>query len=325
MRGAWAVMTQTDVQIGDQIQNRYTVEDTIGAGGFATVYIARDKVIDRPVAIKVLKIGLASGGDLDEVRRTRKRFLREARVAAAISHPSILDIYDFGLLQESGAPFIVMEYLQGHNLFDEIQDHGPLLPEWLLPNFCQLLDALGEAHNQGIVHKDLKPGNIFLNKPGTRRETWKVVDFGIAYVNNPADPRLTKTGFLSGTPQYLPPEYIQKQEVSARMDVYQMGLTLTEALCGEPAVPDRKPFQAARRHISGDLNIPEEVMEGALGKVLRKALAVEPEDRYGTGMEFADALDEVDVREVPSFARPASERARKTSKWVKIQGPGESY
>lgn len=313
---------RAELKVGDRIQNRYSVEGELGTGGFATVYSARDRVIDRPVAIKVLKIGLAMGSDADEVKRTRKRFLREARVAARIAHPSIVDIYDFGLLQGSDAPFIVMEYLQGHNLFDEIQDNGPLSPPWLLPKFCDLLDALGEAHDQNIVHKDLKPGNIFLNNPGTRKEVWKVVDFGIAYVDGPASARLTKTGFLSGTPQYLPPEYIQKQEVTPQMDVYQMALTLVEALCGDPVVPDRKPFQAARRHVTGDLVVPEMVIRSPLGRVLMRALALNPEDRYPTGTAFADALAEVDVYSVPTFSKQ-DENRHKTQKMMKVDGPGE--
>lgn len=311
---------QGDLRVGDRIQNRYTVEGELGTGGFATVYSAKDRVIDRPVAIKVLKLGLAMGEDSDEVKRTRKRFLREARVAARIAHPSIVDIYDFGLLAGSDAPFIVMEYLRGTNLFDEIQTNGPLAPRRLLPRFCDLLDALGEAHALNIVHKDLKPGNIFLNNPGTRKEVWKVVDFGIAYIDGPAAARLTKTGFLSGTPQYLPPEYIQKQEVTPQMDVYQMALTLVEALCGDPVVPDRKPFQAARRHVTGDLQIPEVVIRSPLGLVLAKALALKVEDRYPNGTAFADALAEVDVFSVPTFSRKDLER-NKTMKMDKVDGP----
>lgn len=307
---------------GDSIQNRYIVEGEIGRGGFAIVYSARDKVIDRPVAVKVLKIGLEQGVEDADVQRTRKRFLREARVAARISHPSIIDIYDFGILGKSGAPFIVMEYLMGHNLFDELQEYGPVSPQRLLPKFCDLLDALGDVHQQQIVHKDLKPGNIFINKPGTRREIWKVVDFGIAHVDSPTSARLTQKGFLSGTPQYLPPEYIQKQVVTPQMDVYQMGLTLVEALCGEPAVPDRQPFAAAKRHILGDLAIPQVVMGSPLGAVLQTALALKAEDRYPTALEFADALAEVDPLAVPTFAKE-DHKNRRTMRMGAVETPKE--
>lgn len=309
-----------ELNAGDSIHNRYFVDGEIGRGGFAIVYSARDKVIERPVAVKVLKIGMEQEGESDEVRRARKRFLREARVAARISHPSIIDIYDFGILSQSGAPFIVMEYLEGHNLFDEIQRNGPVSPRRLLPKFCDLLDALGDVHQQQIVHKDLKPGNIFINKPGTRRELWKVVDFGIAHVDSPTSARLTQKGFLSGTPQYLPPEYIQKQVVTAQMDVYQMGLTLVEALCGQPAVPDRQPFAAAKRHVLGDLDIPPVVMNSPLGAVLEKALALKPEERYPTAHEFADALAEVDILAVPTFSK-REQRDHRTMPMAGIKVP----
>ena len=195
---------------GTRLKGRYVVEGEIGKGGFASVYLARDEIIDRSVALKVLSVDRLEG---DKAQRAMDRFLREARLAAKISHPSIVDIYDFGELDEVDAPFIVMECLDGDNLYDQIQEHGPLAPSWVLPNYCDILDALGEAHRQNVVHKDLKPGNIFLHRAGTRREIWKLVDFGVAHLDTPQNERITQTGFLSGTPQYLPPEYIQAQEV----------------------------------------------------------------------------------------------------------------
>ena len=311
------------LQRGKRIRDRYIIEGELGEGGFATVYSARDEIIDRIVAIKVLAIGDLSGDEEDQVR-ARKRFLREARVAARISHPSVVDIYDFGIFEDEGAPFIIMEYLQGDNLYNQIYGTGPLAPAWLLPNYCDVLDALGEAHRENIVHKDLKPGNIFLNRPGTRREVWKVVDFGIAHVNSSTNARLTKTGFLSGTPQYLPPEYIQAQTVSPQMDVYQMGLTLVEAICGEPAVPDRKPFKAAMKHVEGDLNIPDELLNAPIGRVLETALNPDPDKRYPTGLEFADALAKINIRSVPSYTDDDEEEAKKTARWAAIEGPGNS-
>ena len=306
----------TKLAPGTRLRDRYVIDGEIGKGGFATVYSARDEVIDRTVAIKVLQIA-SLGSDREDKERARKRFLREARVAARISHRSVVDIYDFGILDDKGSPFIIMEFLQGENLYNQIYGTGPLAPEWILPNYCDVLDALGEAHQENIVHKDLKPGNIFINLPGTRREVWKVVDFGIAHVNSASNARLTKTGFLSGTPQYLPPEYIQAQTVSPQMDVYQMALTLAEALTGVPAVSERKPFKAAMKHVEGDLDIPEKLWNSPIGIVLTKALAADPKQRFADGMEFADALAKVDPRGVPSFAEEEEDddfHTRKTSK-----------
>ena len=306
-----------------KLPDRYTIEGEIGRGGFAIVYNARDQIIDRQIAIKILELDQYEDGS-EELERALKRFLREARVAAKVSHPSVIDIYDFGLLDGEDVPYIVMEFLEGHNLYKQIMQDGPLPPTWLLPNYCDILDALGEVHVHNIVHKDLKPGNIFLNKPETRREVWKIVDFGIAHVDAPGGggKRLTKTGFLSGTPQYLPPEYIQEQRVSPQMDVYQMALTLVEALCGEPVVAERKPFKAAMMHVEGNLDIDESLWNSPLGPVLQKALATDPAERFPTGLEFADALAGVDVHSVPSFAREKEPSRQRTAKWAAIEGPG---
>ncbi len=310
------------ISAGTQIADRYLVEEQLGEGGFATVYGARDEIIDRPVAIKVLELGEIEEDD-DTLDRVLQRFLREARTAARITHPSVVDIYDFGVLGNGDAPYIIMEYLEGINLYDQIKKGGPISPQWLLPNFCDLLDALGEAHDHQIVHKDLKPSNVFLNKPQTRREVWKIVDFGIAHVDGPSSARLTKTGFLSGTPQYLSPEYIEEQAVSSVMDVYQMGLVLVEALCGEPVVKTRQPFKAVRRHVDGNLEIDDEIWGSALGPVLRQALETDPAKRFTTGHEFADALAGVDASQVPSYAEPVRSE-QKTAKWAAVEGAESS-
>ncbi len=307
-----------NIKEGTQIAGRYLVEEQIGEGGFATVYGAKDEIIDRPVAIKVLELGQIEDDD-DKLDRVLQRFLREARTAARITHPSVVDIYDFGVLGDGDAPYIIMEYLVGVNLYAQINDDGPMSPQWLLPNFCDLLDALGEAHDHQIVHKDLKPSNVFLNQPQTRREVWKIVDFGIAHVDGPSSARLTKTGFLSGTPQYLSPEYIEEQVVSPAMDVYQMGLVLVEALCGEPVVKTRQPFKAVRKHVDGDLDIDDKIWDSPLGPVLRQALEIDSEKRFRTGHEFADALAGVDPQSVPSYAEPVRSE-QKTAKWVAVDG-----
>lgn len=309
-----------DIETGRRLQDRYRVDGEIGRGGFATVYKAHDVVIDRRVAIKVLSLQ-----QLDDEQKDRalKRFLREARLAAKISHAGIVDIYDFGELDDPDAPYIVMERLDGMNLYRRIHTEGPVVPAVLIPNYSQVLEALGQAHQQNIVHKDLKPGNIFLHLPGTVGEIWKLVDFGVAHMDGPTDERLTQTGFLSGTPQYLPPEYIQEQRVSPRMDVYQMGLTLVEALTGEAVVSERKPFKAAMQHVEGKLEIPETIINSPLGKVLQRALNPDPERRFETGLQFARALANVNPDDVPVFGEgdPEERAARDTIRWAAIDGP----
>lgn len=285
---------------GYLLHDRYEVQDTLGAGGFAVIYAAFDQTIERRVAIKVLNIQHMAGSQ-EETDHILERFLREARVAAKIRHPSIVEIYDFGVLDDGEQPYIIMEFLEGTDLEHLIVDHGPMDAERLFPLFCGALDALGEAHREGVIHKDLKPANLFLSEPDTRKETLKVVDFGIAHVNAPDKKRMTKTGLMSGTPQYLPPEYIESQAVTEEMDIYQMGLILIEALSGEAVVQESSPYQAAFKHMHRDLIIPPELLEGPLGEVIERAIAFEPKDRFDTAEEFSDALAAIDPASVPTI------------------------
>jgi len=175
------------------------------------------------------------------------------------------------------------------------------------------LGALGEAHQAGIVHKDIKPTNLFLADPGTRKETLKLVDFGIAHIAQTEDEnRLTKTGYMLGTPQYMAPEYVEEQQVSPALDVYQMGLLLVELLGGRPVVQEVNPWKCALMHVSRELSVPVQLLSSPLGPVLEKALALKPEDRYPTATEFADALELVDVTQVPTLSIGAESRFLQT-------------
>ncbi len=272
------------------------------------VYSAFDTVIKRKVAIKVLN-ARRLGGDEEQVERVLDRFLREAQVAARIRHGSIVEIHDFGVLGETEHPYIIMELLRGADLGEELLENGPMEPPRLFPLFVDVLDALGEAHVEGVVHKDLKPANLYLSERGTRRETMKIVDFGIAHVNAPTEERITTTGSVSGTPQYLAPEYIQDQSVTPAMDIYQMGLILVEGLTAEPVVQASNLFQAALMHVDQDFFIPPELLEGDFGEIVRRATALEPEDRFKSTEAFADALAALDPAsvQVPKFDPPTRE------------------
>lgn len=286
------------LEAGGVIEDRYEIRRQLGEGGFAVVYDAFDDVIERQVAIKVL--------DIEHLAASRKhakhileRFRREARLAAKVRHPSIVEIFDFGVLEDTNQPYMVMEFLRGIDLEEAIEDGGPMDPERLFSLFCGTLDALGEAHDEGVIHKDLKPANLFLSEPGTRKEALKLVDFGIAHVDAPKKERMTQTGMMAGTPQYLPPEYVEEQIVSPAMDIYQMGLILIEALAGEAAVQDSTPFQAAFKHVKRQLTIPPQLLEGEIGAVINRSIAYDPDDRFGSAEEFSDALAAVDPSSVP--------------------------
>lgn len=283
---------------GFVINGRYRIERRIGAGGFAVVFEGFDLQIDRRVAIKVLHIGVS--GEDEEVHKTLiERFNREAKLAARVEHPNVVSIYDFGTIDGHKQPFIVMELLKGYDLEHQIYRKGVMKPEYLLPLYIDCLTALGVAHSFNIVHKDLKPSNLFLKNPGERLEALCIVDFGIAYISEAARERLTQDGQLLGTPSYLTPEYITNRTVSPALDVYQMALIFIEALLGEPIVEHPEHLAAMLKHVRGDLQVPRSLLESPIGAVLRRALAYDANDRYADALEFADALSKIDASTVP--------------------------
>ncbi|MBA2663108.1 MAG: serine/threonine protein kinase [Bradymonadaceae bacterium] len=282
------------LEVGSLIYGRYKIGSVVGSGGFATVYSAFDQEIERTVAIKVLNIEAfaAQGTSLENVLA---RFRREAQLAARIRHPSVVQIFDFGVLEPENRPFIIMEMLEGHDLEVELYQKGPMAPARVLPMFGESLDALGEAHRLGIVHKDLKPSNLFLTDPGTRRERLRLVDFGIAHIGEATNSRLTATGSFLGTPAYMAPEYVESQVVSPALDVYQMGLILVEMLTGRPVVDNENPWKCAMIHVSQEFEIPTPLLDGPLGQVIELALARDPQRRYSDAEVFSDALRKVDT------------------------------
>ncbi|MBO4351168.1 MAG: protein kinase [Proteobacteria bacterium] len=278
--------TTTTLPIGMKIDDRYEILSVLGIGGFATVYRAHHLTIDRDVALKVMD--LKKGVDPSY----SQRFFREAKIAAKIHHNNVVSIYDFGHVAETGQPYIAMEMLHGHDLSHELTESGPLSPQRAFVLFRPVLDALAQGHRLGIVHKDLKPENLYLVDPKGPHETIKVLDFGVARINSSEVAKLTSAGQLLGTPRYLAPEYIKQQLVSPAIDVYQMALILSEALTGIPAVSG-DPFHAMMLHCSGQLQIAGFLLEGEVGEVYKKAIAINPEDRYADCEAFGQALDTV--------------------------------
>lgn len=297
------------VQVGQVVSERYEIVAHLGTGGFAKVFKAFDRVIERDVAIKFLDLrGISGGGNM--VKTVLERFQREAKLAAKIPHRNVVNIFDIGKLDEEGfRPFIVMELLNGFDLEDQLTDHGPMSPSRLIPLFVDCLDALGQAHELGIVHKDLKPSNLFLSDPGQRAESLRIVDFGIAHIKSGgADEeddapgtgkRLTATGQILGTLQYLTPEYIATQTVSPALDVYQMALILVELLSGDRVIKTDNAFECLRIHTFGLLEIPQYLLASPLADVLHRALESDHLKRYANAKEFADALSLVDANSVP--------------------------
>ena len=220
-----------EIQLPVVIGNRYRLVEVRGGGGMAKVYKAFDTTLERDVAVKLINPQLRIDPEFDA------RFQREARVASQLSDPHIVVVHDFGLDTEFG-PYIVMEYLQGMSLRERLSASGPVPYKAGLQLCAQMLLALIHAHNKGIVHRDIKPDNVFiLNQSGVRLHV-RVLDFGIARIlrgeDTASEPPLTQPGAVLGTPRYMAPEQLAGQPADARADLYSAAMVIHEALTGKP-------------------------------------------------------------------------------------------
>lgn len=204
---------------GQKVNNRYEILKTIGEGGMANVYLAHDTILDRDVAIKVLR------GDLANDDKFVRRFQREALSASSLSHPNIVEIYDVG--EDDGDYFIVMEYVPGKNLKQLLKRRGSLTVEEVVDIMLQITSAMSVAHDNLIIHRDLKPQNILIMDDGGV----KITDFGIAMALNAT--QLTQTNSAMGSVHYFPPEQANGKGATLKSDVYSLGIMMYELLTGE--------------------------------------------------------------------------------------------
>lgn len=287
---------KTWLPVGIVLEERWVLGEPLGRGGFASVYEARHLKLGRRAAVKVLDLQ----ANPDDLKMLHERFLREAKLSSQLEHPNVVQILDFGLYEHNGMekPFLVMELLDGYDLEHELLSNGTLSPERAKELFSGALDALAVSHEAGIVHRDLKPSNLYLVHPGKEDERLVVVDFGIARAFESTDSKLTATNHFTGTPAYLAPEYISEQIVSPALDVYQMGLIITESLTGKPVVQASAPLGYLVAHCNGQQRIPEYLESTSLGKVLRRAVAVDPTARPRDARALKTALLAHDWSEV---------------------------
>jgi eukaryotic-like serine/threonine-protein kinase len=254
---------------------RYELDGVVGRGGMAEVYRARDIRLDRVVAVKTLR------EDLARDQTFQARFRREAQSAASLNHPSIVAVYDTGedTSPTSHVPYIVMEYVDGRTLRDLLRDDRRLLPERALEITDGVLRALDYSHRSGIVHRDIKPGNVMLTRSGQV----KVMDFGIARAVSDAQATMTQTAQVIGTAQYLSPEQARGERVDARSDLYSTGCLLYELLTGRPPFLGDSPVAIAYQHVRENpvppSRVDPEVPPWADAIVLR-AMEKDPRDRY---------------------------------------------
>src|SRR5215204_4784318 len=268
----------TTLQPG-QMLGSYRIINQIGQGGMATVYKAYQASMDRNVAVKVLP------GQLAESAEFMQRFQQEARIIARLEHPHILPVFDYG--ENDGIPYFVMRYLEAGSLKDKMA-LGPLTLAEIDRVFTQLADALGYAHARGIVHRDLKPANALVDSDGNLFLT----DFGIAKLLESASPRLTQTDAIMGTPAYISPEQAQAQKVDQRSDIYSLGIILYEMVTGQVPFTADTPLAIILKHISDPMPLPSLLkpdIPPSIERVILKALAKEPGDRFATAAEFLSA------------------------------------
>jgi eukaryotic-like serine/threonine-protein kinase len=270
-------------QVAGTFANRYTVEGPIARGGMADVYLARDQVLDRLVAVKVLFPEFARDPSFVE------RFRREAHNAASLNHPNIVGVYDWG--QEHGTYFIVMEYVEGQSLRDILRAQGTFPAVQAAAIGAEIADALAFAHANGVVHRDVKPGNVLITPAGQV----KVTDFGISANPTDAAQGLTQTGSVMGTATYFSPEQAQGFPVDGRTDVYALGVVLYEMVCGFPPFQADSPVAVAMKHVREQPMPPSQFVPDLppdLNTVIMAALAKDVTARY----QSADALRDDLVR-----------------------------
>lgn len=280
-----------DPFIGTILNNTYQIQEVVGKGGMGAVYRARDILMERTVAIKMLHAHLVQD------QASIQRFQQEARAASAINHPNVITAYDFGI-SESGQPYLIMDFLSGKSLSAAIDESRGLDCSRAVHILAQTCDALHVAHTKGVIHRDLKPSNIMVVQNRDDRDFVKIVDFGIAKLlphSGKQSQNLTQTGELFGSPLYMSPEQFLGKNLDERTDIYAMGCVMYETLMGSPPFSGEHVLETMHKHIHEaplkfaqrrpDLKIPAK-----LEAIAMRALEKEPDARYQTMAELRDAI-----------------------------------
>ncbi len=266
---------------GAVLMDRYVLERRLGSGGAGVVWRANDRLLDRPVAVKLLH------AELTHDMAAAARFRSEASSAAKLTHPNAVMVYDIG--RDRGRDFLVMELVDGPDLSDLIAAR-PLAADTTAYLGTAIASALGLAHQRGMLHRDVKPANVLLDAAGVP----KVADFGIARALGEATARLTAPGSVMGTARYLAPEQLLDGSLDGRVDVYALGLVLHEALTGRAPWGSGTALEIATRRLSGDLRPPSTIRSDippGLDAVIQRATRLEADDRYADGAAMAAALE----------------------------------
>lgn len=288
------------------LSDRYELGETLGFGGMSEVHFARDLLLNRDVAVKVLRADLARDPSF------YLRFRREAQNAAKLNHPTIVQVFDTGEAETDAGPlpFIVMEYVDGETLRDVLRRNGgPVAPRQAMTWMADVAAAMDFSHRNGIVHRDMKPANVMIDSSGAV----KVMDFGIARAMNDSTSTMTQTSAVMGTAQYLSPEQARGIKVDPRSDIYSMGCVLFELITGEPPFTGDSPVAVAHQHVHEDPPWPSEVnpdISPELDSIVMKAMSKNKENRYQSAAELRSDLIKVLAGGKPSAPLLMSEEDR---------------
>jgi tRNA A-37 threonylcarbamoyl transferase component Bud32 len=299
----WGTMRIEEPYLNKTFDGKYLATRLIGKGGMSRVYEARHLTLEKTVCIKVL------AADVNMMEQLVPRFRREADAICRLNHPNIVQVNDFGQAPETSAPYLVMEYVPGRHLGQFIDEEHPLGEKRMVHVMVQTLSALAEAHAAGIIHRDLKPANIIVTPLRTEEDFVKVLDFGIAKIlDDPDLDKLTRTGMLFGTPEYMSPEQARGDEVDHRADIYSIGVILYRMVTGRTPFVAGTPVGTLTKHLT-EKPTPPGKLEGvtvskALEAVIMKALQKDPAKRQANALAM-----QKDLQAVVSRARPAKATA----------------
>lgn len=262
----------------DRLSEKYEQIGLLGQGGMSSVYSARHKVLNKIVAIKLLSKNTANTESFEA------RFVQEGRIMSQLSHENIVKIQDFGFTSR-GTPYLVMDYEDGPSLADVLQTEKRIDEFRARKIFKQILAGLAHAHAHGIVHRDIKPGNIILSRQANGSTIVRILDFGLAKVTNPDTPpqSLTQSGLVFGSPLYMSPEQCRGEVVDSRTDVYSLGCLMYEVICGRPPFHGGTAIDTMAMHLSDKAKEPSsEICSDELRNIINKCLAKNPSERFSS-------------------------------------------
>ncbi|WP_084245104.1 Stk1 family PASTA domain-containing Ser/Thr kinase [Planomicrobium okeanokoites] len=299
--------------IGRNINGRYKIKELIGGGGMSNVYLAHDMILDRDIAIKMLRYDFSNEEEL------RRRFQREALSTTSLAHPNIVNIFDVG--EDGAIPYLVMEYVPGKTLKEYIIEHSPIAPERAVKIMKQLASALAHAHHNQIVHRDIKPQNILMDEEGNV----KISDFGIAMALSATS--YTQTNSVLGTVHYLSPEQARGGNATKKSDIYSLGIVMYELLTGRLPFSGESAVSIALKHLQTETPSLREIVPTipqSLENVVLKATAKNAQHRYQSADEMDEDLSTVLLPErlnEPKFAVPIDEDATRAMPAIKDSSP----